>query len=94
MEKIKIAINGYGNLGKGIEKEIAKSEDMELVAIFTRRDPRTINNSSNVPVISINEIENWKEKIDVLIRERDPTAKQHIVCRIIKRVETRTIEKR
>ena len=67
MEKIKIAINGYGNLGKGIEKEIAKSEDMELVAIFTRRDPRTINNSSNVPVISINEIENWKEKIDVLI---------------------------
>ncbi|MBP3256038.1 MAG: diaminopimelate dehydrogenase [Clostridia bacterium] len=67
MNKIRIAINGYGNLGKGIEKEITKSEDMELVAIFTRRDPNTISNISDVPVISINEIENWKDKIDVVI---------------------------
>ena len=40
---------------------------MELVAIFTRRNPKTINNKSNVPVINISEIENWKDKIDVVI---------------------------
>ena len=42
MEKIKIGICGYGNLGKGIEKEISKSKDMELIAIFTRREPSNI----------------------------------------------------
>ena len=39
-EKIKIAICGYGNLGKGIEKEILKNKDMELVCVFTRRKTR------------------------------------------------------
>lgn len=67
MEKIKIGICGYGNLGRGVEKEIAKSTDMELVAVFTRRAPDTLKIISNVPVISMNDIENWKEKIDVVI---------------------------
>ena len=65
--KIKIAICGYGNLGKGVEKEITKSEDMELCAIFTRRDPKSLVINSNTPVVSIDEIDNWKDKIDVVI---------------------------
>ncbi|MBR6504804.1 MAG: diaminopimelate dehydrogenase [Clostridia bacterium] len=64
---IKIGILGYGNLGKGVEKVIKYNEDMELVAIFTRREPSQIVTKSNVKVISIDEIEAWKDKIDVMI---------------------------
>ena len=64
-EKIKIAICGYGNLGKGVESEINKNNDMELVCIFSRRS--NIETKSNVPVVSVNEIESWKDKIDVVI---------------------------
>lgn len=67
MYKIKIAICGYGNLGRGIEKEITKSTDMELVGIFTRREPDTLKIQSNVPVLSINNAEEWKNKVDVMI---------------------------
>ena len=61
---IKIGIVGYGNLGKGVELAIEQNEDMELVAIFTRRDPNTLNNSK---MVTINEIENYEGKIDVMI---------------------------
>ena len=67
MEKIKIAICGYGNLGKGIEKEIFKTKDMELVGIFTRREPNSLKVNSSTPVININDINNWKDKVDVMI---------------------------
>lgn len=66
-EKIKIAICGYGNLGKGVEAEISKSEDMDLVAIFTRRNPEDLTVSSNTPVVNMNDMENWKDKVDVVI---------------------------
>ena len=66
-EKIKLAIYGYGNLGKGIESEITKSCDMELVGIFTRRSPDTLETKSSVPVLKIDEIKKWTDKIDVLI---------------------------
>lgn len=66
-EKVKIGICGYGNLGRGIEKEIIKSQDMELVGIFTRRDPENLVTASYVPVISTNDMEQWKDKIDVVI---------------------------
>lgn len=65
--KVKVAICGYGNLGKGIEKEITKSKDMELVAIFTRRNPKSLNTASSIPVVSITDVEKWKEKVDVVI---------------------------
>lgn len=64
---IKIGILGYGNLGKGIETGIKYNEDMELVAIFTRRDPKTIKTFTNAKVVSVDEIEDWKDKIDVMI---------------------------
>lgn len=67
MNKIKVAICGYGNLGRGVEKEISKSEDMEFVAVFTRRNPETLKISSEVPVVNVSEMEKWKDKIDVMI---------------------------
>ena len=64
---IKIGILGYGNLGKGTELAVAQNPDMELVAIFTRRAPNTLTPVTNVPVINVSEIEQWKEKVDVMI---------------------------
>ena len=65
---IKIGICGYGNLGKAIEKEIIKSKDMELVAIFTRRNPKDIKISSDTVLDNITNVEQWKNKIDVMIK--------------------------
>lgn len=65
-KKIRVAIAGYGNLGKGIESLLNKNTDMELECIFTRRDPSTLNIKSNVPVVNENEIEQWKDKIDIV----------------------------
>ena len=67
MNKIRVAICGYGNLGKGVESEINKSEDMEFVAIFTRRNPEDLKTNSNVPIINVSEMANWTDKIDVMI---------------------------
>lgn len=65
--KIRIAICGYGNLGKGVEKAIAKNSDMELVVIFTRRNPQEVAKLTNTPVVSINEKDEWVDKVDVVI---------------------------
>ena len=65
-EKFKVAIAGYGNFGKGIESELTKNPDMELVCIFTRRDPKSLKINSNVPVIHESEIDEYKDKIDVV----------------------------
>ena len=67
MNKIKVAICGYGNLGKGVESEINKSNDMEFTYIFTRRNPKDLKTKSNVPVLSIDELKNYTDKIDVMI---------------------------
>ena len=42
MDKIKIGIVGYGNIGRGVEQAIKRNDDMELAAVFTRRDPSTV----------------------------------------------------
>ena len=65
--KIRIGVLGYGNLGKGVEKAMHNNDDMELVAIFTRRDPSSLKTMTDVKVESVNNIENYKDKIDVLI---------------------------
>jgi len=64
--KIKIAILGYGNLGKGVELSISKNQDMDLIAVFSRRDPKNIK-TLGTPVYSIDNILDFKDKIDVLI---------------------------
>jgi len=67
-KKIKIGICGYGNLGRGVESEIGKNPDMELAAIFTRRNPAdSLGTKSNVPVVHIGEALEWKDKVDVMI---------------------------
>ncbi len=68
MGKIKIGIIGYGNLGKGVEYSLMQNTDMELSAIFTRRDPKTIIPiTSGVKTYSMEDIESFKGKIDVMI---------------------------
>ncbi len=65
---IRIGILGYGNLGKGVELAVQTAPDMELVAVFTRRDPSSLSiKTSGVPVVSVNDVEDWKDKIDVMI---------------------------
>ncbi len=67
MEKIKVAIAGYGNLGKGVEMAISQNKDMELVALFTRRDPKTVKTASGIPVYHTDDAAAHKDEIDVLI---------------------------
>ena len=65
---IKIGIVGYGNLGRGVECAIRQNPDMELCAVFTRRSPDTLKIlTPDVPVVSLNDIQSWKGRLDVLI---------------------------
>lgn len=65
---IRIGIAGYGNLGRGVECAIRQNEDLELVAVFTRRDPETVKIlTEGVPVCRTEDAADWKDKIDVLI---------------------------
>ena len=64
---IRIGVLGYGNLGKGVELAMQNNDDMELVAIFTRRDPESIKTMKDTKVVSVDKIEEYKDKIDVLI---------------------------
>lgn len=65
---IRLGIIGYGNLGRGVELAASKADDMELVAVFTRRDPATVKlHTEGIPVLKIDEVADWKDKIDVMI---------------------------
>ena len=65
---IRIGILGYGNLGKGVEIAVNAAPDMELAAVFTRRDPSSVQiQTADVPVVSAAEAAAWKDRIDVLI---------------------------
>ena len=64
---IKIAIMGYGNLGRGIEAAVRQNPDTELVAVFSRRDPTSVKTRTDIPVYSADDILKFKDKIDVLI---------------------------
>ena len=65
---IRIGILGYGNLGRGVECAIKQNPDMELVAVFTRRAPETVSIlTKEATVCNIADVENWKDKIDVMI---------------------------
>ena len=64
---IKVAIAGYGNLGRGVESAVSKCADMELVALFTRRNPADVKTVSDVPVYSMEKAQEMSDKIDVMI---------------------------
>ena len=65
---IRVGILGYGNLGRGVECAVKQNDDMELAAVFTRRDPSGVTIlTEGVPVCSVDDAADWKDKIDVLI---------------------------
>lgn len=65
---IKIGIYGYGNLGRGVEYAIRQNDDMDLVAVFTRRNPDTVNiDTDGVKVYHIDDAPNLVNDIDVMI---------------------------
>lgn len=68
MSKIRIGIVGYGNLGRGVEAAISQNDDMELVAVFTRRNPASVAiKTANVPVYLVEDAPNFKDQIDVMV---------------------------
>ena len=67
-EKIKVAIAGYGNIGRGVEAAIAQNEDMVLTTVFTRRNPKSIKiNTTNAKVMNMADAASLKNDIDVVI---------------------------
>lgn len=70
-ERIKIAIVGYGNLGKGVEAAVNASPDMRLTNVFTRREPKTVTiRTAGVEVLAAKLLEKSEmqfEKPDVLV---------------------------
>ena len=65
---MRLAILGYGNLGRGVESAVRQNPDMELVAVFTRRAPGSVKlQTPNVPVLHVDEAVKMKDQIDVLI---------------------------
>ncbi len=65
---IRIGICGYGNLGRGVENAIHQNEDMELVAVFSRRNPKSVElQTKGVQVYSIERVKEFIHKIDVMI---------------------------
>ena len=65
---IKVGIFGYGNLGRGVECALKQNEDLELAAVFTRRNPETVSIlTEGVPVCHVDNVTEWKDKIDVMI---------------------------
>lgn len=67
MNKIRIGIAGYGNLGRGVEYAVEKIQDMELRGVLTRRDPQKLSVRTSVPVYSMDMAESLRAEFDVLI---------------------------
>src|SRR5690606_13404321 len=67
-ERIRIGIAGYGNLGRGVEHAVSQNADMQLVGVFTRRDPASVQLlNPGVSVHALDNIAQFKGDIDVLI---------------------------
>ncbi len=65
---MRIAILGYGNLGRGVESAVRQNPDMELVAVFTRRAPESVKlQTAGVPVLHVDDAIKMKDRIDVMI---------------------------
>ena len=64
---VKIGIAGYGNLGRGVEMAMRQNDDMELVGIFTRRNPAGLQTASGAPVYAMADAVNYTDAIDVMI---------------------------
>ena len=68
MSKIRIGIVGYGNIGRGVELSIERNDDMELVAVVTRRNPDSVNVlTEGVKKVHLDDILTLKDEVDVMI---------------------------
>ena len=68
MSKIRIGIVGYGNIGRGVEQAIKRNEDMELVAVFTRRDPASVKVATEgTKVVHMDDMLSMKGDVDVMV---------------------------
>lgn len=68
MDKIRIGIVGYGNIGKGVELAVARNDDMELKAVFTRRNPSGISIATETAAVKhIDDMASMREDIDVMV---------------------------
>ena len=68
MQKIKIGILGYGNLGRGVELAVAQNDDMELVGVFSRRNPANVKPAlAGTKVFALDAMNDFVGKIDVMI---------------------------
>lgn len=65
LQKIRIGIVGWGNLGRGVERAAAQNRDLKVVGVFTRRAPKDID--SRAPAFPVGELPSFKKKIDVLL---------------------------
>ena len=64
---MKIGIYGYGNLGRGVEATLRQNPDMEIVGVFSRRDPAKVKTVTGIPVYSASLVEDFATEIDVMI---------------------------
>ena len=64
---MKIGIYGYGNLGRGVEAALRQNTDMEIVGVFSRRDPAKVKTVTGIPVYSASLAEDFATEIDVMI---------------------------
>ena len=68
MSKIRIGIVGYGNIGRGVEQAIKRNEDMELAAVFTRRDPASVKVvTEGAKVVHMDDMLSMKGDVDVMV---------------------------
>ena len=68
MSKIRMGIVGYGNIGRGVLQAVKRNEDMELAAVFTRRDPASVKIAAEgVKVVHIDDMLSMKDDIDVMV---------------------------
>ncbi|MCL1478470.1 diaminopimelate dehydrogenase [Marinobacter sp. M3C] len=67
-DQIRVAIAGYGNLGRGVEAALAQNPDMELFCVFSRRDPANVTLlDRKVPVYAMADVEQYQDEVDVMI---------------------------
>lgn len=64
---IRIGIAGYGNIGRGVEAAVTNAPDMEIAAVFTRRDPASVSTVTGAKVMTYDDMESMKDKVDVMI---------------------------
>ena len=80
MGKIRIGIVGYGNIGRGVEQSIKRNDDMELKAVFTRRDPASVKiQTEGAEVKHFDDMEAMKDDIDVMHHSIPLTALIHML---------------